>query len=46
MTGSYRAGERIGLSGFPRIARADVAHFLLATLEAGTWRRKGVIVTY
>jgi len=46
MTGSYRAGERVGLSGFPKIARADVAHFLLATLEAGTWRRKGVIVTY
>jgi putative NADH-flavin reductase len=46
MTGNYRTGERVGLSGFPRIARADVAHFLLAALEAGTWRRKGVIVTY
>lgn len=29
LTRAYRAGERLPMSGMPRISRADVAHFLL-----------------
>lgn len=29
LTRTYRSGERLAMSGMPRISRADVAHFLL-----------------
>jgi putative NADH-flavin reductase len=35
-TGRYQAAERLTLSGVPKIARADVAHFLLAQVEDRT----------
>ena len=44
-TGRWRAGERLSLHGFPTIARADVASFLLAQVEDRTWLRKGVLVS-
>ena len=44
-TGLYRAGERLPLRGFPRIARADVAGFLLAQIDDRTYVRKGVLVS-
>jgi putative NADH-flavin reductase len=44
-TGHYRAGERLSLSGFPRIARADAAGFLLTQIDDPTYVRKGVLVS-
>ena len=44
-TGQYRAGERLSLSGFPRIARADVADFLLTQIDDTTYVRKGVLIS-
>ena len=44
-TGSYRAGERLSFSGFPRIARADVANFLLMQIDDTTYVRKGVLIS-
>jgi putative NADH-flavin reductase len=44
-TGRYRVGERLALRGFPRIARADVADFLLAQIEDTTFVRKGVLIS-
>ena len=43
-TGTYRVGERLSLSGFPRIARADVAELLLRELDDRSHVRKGVLV--
>lgn len=43
-TGTYRAGEHLALFGFPRIARADVADFLLRQVDDGSFIRKGVLV--
>ena len=43
-TGKYRAGERLSLSGFPRISRADVADFLLRQVDDPEFVRKGVLV--
>ena len=44
-TGQSRAGERLSLSGFPRIARADVAAFLLTQIDDTTYMRKGVLIS-
>lgn len=44
-TGQCRVGERLSLSGFPRIARADVADFLLAQLDDTTYVRKCVLIS-
>lgn len=43
-TGRVRAGERLNLSGFPRISRADVAEFLLAQTEDRSYSRRDVLV--
>ena len=44
-TGQYRAGERLSLSGFPRIARADVAAFLLTQIDDTRYVKKGVLIS-
>jgi putative NADH-flavin reductase len=44
-TGRYRAGEALELRGMPKIARADVADFLLRELEARAFVRKGVVLS-
>ena len=44
-TGRYRVGERLALRGMPRIARADVAAFLLAQIEDPTFLRKQVLIS-
>jgi hypothetical protein len=46
LTGSYRAGEHLELRGMPKISRADVAHFILAEAEHGTFIRKTVVLSY
>lgn len=43
-TGAYRLAERLPLSGFPRIARADVADALLGQVDDQRFVRKGVLV--
>lgn len=44
-TGRYRVGERLPLRGFPRIARADVAAFLLTQIDNTTYVRKRVLIS-
>lgn len=44
-TGRYRVGERLALRGFPKIARADVAHFMVAQLESDAFVRKGALIS-
>lgn len=44
-SGHYRVGETLALTGFPKVARADVAHFLVSSLASRRWIRKHVIVT-
>lgn len=44
-TGAYRVGERLSLSGLPRISRADVADFLLKQVSDRTYLKKGVLVS-
>jgi putative NADH-flavin reductase len=45
-TGQYRVGERLALRGFPTIARADLAGFLLDQVDDARYVRKGVLVSY
>ena len=44
LTGTYRAAEHVTLSGFPKISRADTAHFLLAQIDDRSYIRKVVIL--
>ena len=44
-TGHYRLGERLTLSGFPTIARANVADFLVKQVEDTSYVRKGVLIS-
>ena len=43
-SGSARVGERLALSGFPRVSRADVAAVLLQQLDDQRFVGKGVLV--
>lgn len=43
-TGSARVGERLALSGFPRVSRADVAQVLLQQLDDSRFIGKGILV--
>lgn len=43
-TGAARVGERLALSGFPRISRADVAAVLLQQLDDPRFVRKRILV--
>jgi putative NADH-flavin reductase len=43
--GHYRVGERLRLRGFPRIARADVAEFILTQVEDRRYLKKGVLIS-
>ena len=45
LTKTYRVGETLALSGMPKIARADVAHFMVLALAAHHWIGKRVIVS-
>ncbi len=46
LTGRYRAGERLDVSGMPKISRADVAHFLLSQVDDRKYVRKSVVLAY
>ena len=43
-TGTVRVGERLKLSGFPRVSRANVAAVLLRQLDDRTFVGKGILV--
>jgi len=43
-TGAARIGERLRLSGFPRVSRADVAAVLLQQLDDPRFVGKGILV--
>jgi uncharacterized protein YbjT (DUF2867 family) len=43
-TSSARVGERLTLSGFPRVSRADVAAVLLQQLDDPRFIGKGILV--
>ena len=45
ITGRYRVGERLGLSGIPKVSRADVAHFVLREIEERAFLRKVAIIS-
>jgi putative NADH-flavin reductase len=45
LTGRYRAGETLELRGMPRIARADVADFMLRQLADRSFVRKAVVLS-
>ena len=44
-TGNSLAAERMKLSGFPRISRADVAEFLLSAVENRSFLRQDVLLS-
>ena len=44
-TGRYRAGERLQLTGLPKISRADVAHFILTELAHPVYVRKTAVLS-
>jgi putative NADH-flavin reductase len=45
-TGHYRAGERLRLRGLPRIARADLADFMMRQVDDDrSYLKKGVLVS-
>jgi putative NADH-flavin reductase len=44
MTGRYVASGAPKLSGFPKVSRADVAHFMVRSLDSGEWSRRRVAV--
>ena len=45
LTGKYRFGERLTMSGMPQVSRADTAQFILRQLDDTTYRRRIVIVS-
>jgi putative NADH-flavin reductase len=46
LTRTYRTGERLELRGIPRIARADVAHFLLSQLNDTAYIGRVALICY
>jgi len=44
LTGTYRSGEHLALSGMPAISRADTAHFILQRINDPTTFRKTLIL--
>ena len=45
-TGKYRIGERLAMTGMPRISRADVASFMLAQVSSAEWLRRTAVISY
>jgi putative NADH-flavin reductase len=45
-TGEYRVAEGRSLEGGKRISRADLAAFILKSIEIPLWDRKGVAIAY
>jgi len=45
LTKNYRSGERLPLTGMPKISRADTAHFIVDRLSDSSTIRKTLIVS-
>ena len=45
-SGAYRVGERLAMTGLPKISRADVASFMLEQLSSAEWVRRTAVVSY
>jgi putative NADH-flavin reductase len=45
LTGRYRAGEQLALTGFPTISRADLADFLVKQISDRKYIGKGVLIS-
>ncbi len=44
--GTYRVGERLAMTGLPKISRADVASFMLEQLSSAEWVRRTAVISY
>jgi len=44
-TGQYRVGEYLDLHGFPRVSRANVAHFLISQICDPKYLKKHVVIS-
>jgi len=44
--GTYRVGERLAMTGLPKISRADVASFMLEQLSSAEWLRRTAVISY
>ena len=44
--GTYRVGERLAMTGLPKISRADVASFMLEQLSSAGWVRRTAVISY
>lgn len=45
LTRRYRSGEKLTLTGMPKVSRADVAHFMISQLDDRTYINKVVLVS-
>jgi len=43
--GGYQAGDALPMSGDPTISRADVARFIVSTLEDPLWSRRTAVIS-
>lgn len=43
--GTYRVGERLAMTGLPKISRADVASFMLAQVSSAEWVRRTAVIS-
>ena len=44
--GDFRARDDRSIRGMGRIARSDVAHFMLSAIESGVWNRRKPVLVY
>jgi putative NADH-flavin reductase len=44
--GTYRVGERLAMTGLPKISRADVASYMLEQLSSAEWVRRTAVISY
>jgi len=45
-TGTWRVGERLAMTGMPKISRADVASFMLEQLSSAEWVQRTAVISY
>ena len=45
-TDSYRTGEKLAMTGMPKVSRADVAAFMLSQVSTDQWLRRTAVISY
>ena len=45
-TDSCRTGEKLAMSGMPKVSRADVAAFMLSQVSTDQWLRRTAVISY